>query len=1617
MVTSSHSTDSRGVSSGGAAAAAGIGFQAQLGALFSIQLLTQFPVDRVLELGATTPVWIRFETEAPVDDILVATSSGGFIAVQAKTTVNLSQSANGGLSKTVQQFVRHWLACRDGKGEQLWDRPLDPNLDRLLLAVGPTAPASIRVDLPAALRSYSQPSPAALTQDQQKALKVFENCVEEAWNNTTSEPWNPSVLQNIASFIRVMTFDPDGAYGNHMEVLAAKTTAIELARPLIAALTQLSQRWMTERSGGDLRQLRDAIMHADVALSAPPSFERDILKLKEHSAQIASDLQTYEVIAKADGFIRITRECQATALAAAQEGSLLLIGEPGAGKSAVINTLARELRNHGDVIELAVDRYSVQDLAGLKSELDLEHDLIKVLEAWDGTSSGWVVVDALDATRGGLSEGAFRTLIERVLALKGRWKVVASIRTFDLRMGVRFRQLFVGSPVSPEYRDPAFPTVRHLLVPPWSEKEFNQVLNQAPQLRTALADAPAKLLQLALIPFNTRLIGELILIGTSAESFRELGNQAGLLRLYWDHRVTPLGSRAEACLSFVVDSMVKGLALRVKTQSVASAMPEALDELLSRGVLAKVENERFIQFRHHLLFDYAASRLQMDVDGLVSGQVQYLKTQMLGLMLAPAMGFLLQELWGMQSDHDDYWTAIERIVGHVEGDPILRIVAGRLSAELPEHPQDTHVLAKHVADGGDMAATALWHVISSLAVHLEDHQKIYFKPWVSLAGELAGQVDRVHYSLRSLLYLLINTARPPQTSEQVGFSARALFVFAFDHPESRINVAGVIPLVAATYATAPEESRALLKRIFEPERADGHNWEDVPALCREIAKFADVDPDFAATIYLSAYAGTVEGEVTTNIGGNSQILPLTSNSKQDYRMALFALSEFFPTFMSKHPHAAALAFVGAVGYYIRREHSLSDPEVVNRVVDGRALKLETDLSRIWAHSPDNMRGDDGDALIGKFLPALIALPEPDALEVADLISESSPWAVTWSRLFLAAVRRNDSLVDRLWPIAADEVWLSNPDTRKDAIDLVVSGYARRSMAEREALETSLATFSFEGFEYPEEVRTYLTQRLFGLIGRDQLVTEHARTILSDTPIETIERSTRNERPFRVTTSSLQSDPFFWITDLDKSNESNIKLMAAIQAARDYIEKKPIPAANEEIDTARTLTLLEEIGRSLELPGQNEALRNHGEGVVGQGCEILARGELLAAKDDFDPTERYLALLRLAVSSENPVVTDDTEIEYEKSQSWGGPAARVEVASAVLDVCRQRPDLYPRLEEFIDRLLIDRHPAARSQSVSYLIRLWDIDQPGFWRRLEIRFREEANFAVLESGINTLRNVIHADPERSERLIVELRERYADAEKRSDLEESLADLVAILSVTHHRVTAEEILSNWLTAPDLHSRPLGTILFTLREAVVYGLYPDQPDDGEIRHRAQALVHRIVASSSVPLAAYDRTTAIPDDQAPKLRACAELIDKAAMQLYFATGRGSGGAGIDDEGCKKYLHEVMPTLELIADQAQPHTIYQLLQLVEILAPQDPVSSFDLTALAIRRGGARGGYQFEPLGAELMVRLISSFLADNKEIFRSNERRQALVDCLEIFMEAGWPSARKLLYRLPELLQ
>jgi hypothetical protein len=68
--------------------------------------------------------------------------------------------------------------------------------------------------------------------------------------------------------------------------------------------------------------------------------------------------------------------------------------------------------------------------------------------------------------------------------------------------------------------------------------------------------------------------------------------------------------------------------------------------------------------------------------------------------------------------------------------------------------------------------------------------------------------------------------------------------------------------------------------------------------------------------------------------------------------------------------------------------------------------------------------------------------------------------------------------------------------------------------------------------------------------------------------------------------------------------------------------------------------------------------------------------------------------------------------------------------------------------------------------------------------------------------------------------------------------------------------------------------------------------------------------------------------------------------------------------------------------------------------------------------GAKAGYQYESLAADLMVRLVERYLADYRPLLRqSDECRRRLVDILDTFVSAGWPSARRLSYRLEDIFR
>jgi hypothetical protein len=160
------------------------------------------------------------------------------------------------------------------------------------------------------------------------------------------------------------------------------------------------------------------------------------------------------------------------------------------------------------------------------------------------------------------------------------------------------------------------------------------------------------------------------------------------------------------------------------------------------------------------------------------------------------------------------------------------------------------------------------------------------------------------------------------------------------------------------------------------------------------------------------------------------------------------------------------------------------------------------------------------------------------------------------------------------------------------------------------------------------------------------------------------------------------------------------------------------------------------------------------------------------------------------------------------------------------------------------------------------------------------------------------------------------------------------------------------------------------------------------------------------------------------KGRSAAKLLDHTGDQYYFASGAFRSSSREEEsvlttiELKREFLKDNQHVFHRIGDVGTPHTIYHLIELFGFLVPADPPLVFDLVAHALLKAGRDQGFHFESLGADRFVEVIGLFLADHRDIFVDKpQRRDQLVACLDAFVEAGWPAARRLLYRLPELLQ
>jgi hypothetical protein len=165
-------------------------------------------------------------------------------------------------------------------------------------------------------------------------------------------------------------------------------------------------------------------------------------------------------------------------------------------------------------------------------------------------------------------------------------------------------------------------------------------------------------------------------------------------------------------------------------------------------------------------------------------------------------------------------------------------------------------------------------------------------------------------------------------------------------------------------------------------------------------------------------------------------------------------------------------------------------------------------------------------------------------------------------------------------------------------------------------------------------------------------------------------------------------------------------------------------------------------------------------------------------------------------------------------------------------------------------------------------------------------------------------------------------------------------------------------------------------------------------------------------------------DGDRERAKTLADVAEHVCMHVYFFSGAYKNSS--DDRAEKislgvpertRFLRESRRVLELLSDFGYPRLTHHLLQILEYLVAFDPQEVFLLVGRVVR-SGKQGGYQYEPMAADLVVSLVERFIAEFRHILQENEEcRRTLIEILDTFVEAGWPSARRLTYRMEDVFR
>lgn len=1653
-------------SAGGAAAAGGFDFQNHVAAWMAVHILAEKSVSLPWDLPAETSLeWLQCETGEPVDDLLLGTSDRGIIFVQIKRTLDFSPKPDSELASVFDQFVRQFIACQERKTvNRPTDRPLDILKDRLLLVVSSSTSRSIRIDLPAVLRNlYPQIKSfedAAVNNKQRNVLDVVRKHIEESWKRELKTLPSEENLRQLLSLVHIQVMNEETSWIETKNILRnmvlRDTGFVDMAW---ATLINLCSDFAKKRSGGDRSTLQQTLIGSGIQINSLRSYFKDIERLKEYSDSIHASIKHLSYLHMGSSTIKIERPHIENLLQMSKKNSVLVVGDPGIGKSGVLYDFVEKLKEDSqDYIFLAVDKLESGSLGTLRKEIGLEHEFLQVLENWNGNRPAYLVIDSLDSARGDSGCGMIKDVLLFVEENCKHWHIVASIRKFDLRYDEDIKRIFRGSP-SNQFSDPEFQKVSHLNITELSTDELLEIADRpdasilGARIAIAYRSGPSKIFSLLKIPFNLRLLAEVFDEIGDFDERSSIGSQFELLELYWKFRVIRTdrnGDVREKILRKACKQMVANQVMRVERSGLQSFNGGHLDDLLSNQILIEwlsppsAKPDRYIlAFSHNIIFDYALERLILrpshrDVAKLLENAPD------LGIFLRPSLLLHFEYLWTQENTREQFWRLVFLLLENVKVPEIVKLigpsVAGDLTRELSDFNPLLFEFEKKDENRRKLAEKAIEHLIGSLLTATHRKTPLLGKnsgPWCELLSTLS-QGHLTLSSAHTLLSLLSTICEKPEdlTSAQLssaGTAARNLFAFIWTQPDrNQWLVTHTIKCVCRTFKSNPTASAELIRRLLEPSRLSEYGFQEIPWLAREVKWVIPIDAHLVEEIYSSVFNHLEVSKERTSMGP-SRILLMSSNRQQDFQLGQYLLRESFPQFLKSAPQNAVRALISVMESYVKQYHPLDTPSPQDEAFDfnGRQAQITTDYSSIWNKNSIYGSIHEHQKMFEEFIEYLRELAKnqtnQDQLNsIIEILIFENRLSIFWSSLLVLGTQFPETIGQKILPLCWTKPILSSYDTTVPVGNFLKVIFQRISNGERELIEQAILGLPAQ---FPEEQNLWgekIRDRLLGCLTVEALNTNEARTLLASLMSQNL-LPENNQLDGSVSWVSPYGEEEF-LRDLGVPVDD--------QANQDIREiEKPIKEfGNKYLNSIPTLVdvnaLFPNLKRLYDMLSPSLAQGIHQRQAdfawdhITRACSRIARVNKLQCEDPIG----LLVKAVLLESSNHPLPTHDPayDEQFDQSPSWGGPSPRIEAAHGLLTLVRRSTFGTQEVLDVIKRLSRDPVPAVRFQIASKISGLYPTHPEQMWEIIENMSSEEKSRGVLQGLLSgSLSQLRGVEPDRIARLTKTIFDRIKEGAGAKQVQEFSVGILTDLYVSRNNTFSKEVVLGIAKTSSTNPDQAGQMLSQLRGSL------KNPENDDVWQRAIGILKDILRSA---IAGWRQIEKIqeslvsnwPQEDQEKFKALIGLFDFVGREIYFSSGAYDDSRGRNQAEATRprfsiwsdqLYKDIGPLLDELADVGIPSTVHNLLQTLEFFIPLDPQGVF-LRCERIIKSGKKGGYQYESMAADLIVRLVERYLAQYRTLFlESQECRMALISILDVFVQVGWSSARNLTYRLEEVFR